>query len=136
MLRASGGLSSADLAAAFASPPTIGNVTSATGFFSLMAANKVSIGQQFVLGSQIYTTTQTLADTAPYRSIANSAGAITLTAPTSPTADSTRVFTNVGAGTLTVAYPGRGNPSATKTIAQDNSVTMAFNSTLGYWTIE
>lgn len=86
-------------------------------------------------GSQVVTGTTVLSATSPYRTIVNSASASTITLPASPTANDTRVVANVGAGTVTVSYPGRAGAS-NKTIAQDNSNTFEYNATLGYWTIE
>lgn len=87
------------------------------------------------LGSQVITGAVTLTSASPYRTIGDSATPFTQAVPASPLADETRVFTNVGAGTMTVSYTGRTGAS-TRALAQDAAVTMAFNSTLAYWTTE
>lgn len=99
------------------------------------ASSPITVNNLFTLKSQIYTANATLTSSSPYRSIANNASGITIALPSSPTADETRVCSNVGAGSLTVTYTGRSGAS-TKVIAQDNAQTFAFNSTLGYWTLE
>lgn len=86
-------------------------------------------------GSQIVTTSTVLTQTSPYRTIVNSASGTTITLPSPATANDTRVVTNVGAGTVSVSYTGRIG-ATTKSIAQDNANTFAWNATLGYWTLE
>ncbi|SDV49171.1 hypothetical protein [Chitinasiproducens palmae] len=87
------------------------------------------------LRSQIVTAATTLTATSPYRTIVNSASAVAITMPASPSIDQTLVVANVGAGSVTVSYTGRSG-ATTKTLAQDSSATFAYNSTLAYWTIE
>jgi len=84
-------------------------------------------GSQNVTGSTVLTTTS------PYRTVVNSATPCTITLPTSPTANDTRVIANVGAGSVTVSGPFR---SGTVSIAQDNARTFAWNPSLTYWTFE
>lgn len=84
-------------------------------------------------GSQVVTGTTALAQNSPYRTIVNSASPSTVTLPATPTANDTRVITNVGAGTVTVSGPFR---AGTVTLAQDNSRVFAYNAQLGYWTFE
>jgi len=88
-----------------------------------------------MLGSQIVTGNITLTSASPYRTIVNSASAVTVTLPAvSSSANDTRVVTNVGAGTVTVS--GAFRSGTTKTIAQDNAITFAANTVLSYWTTE
>lgn len=88
-----------------------------------------------MLGSQVVTAATTLTTSSPYRTLVNSASAVTITLPSTPVSNDTRVVSNVGAGTATVSYTGRAGAS-TKALTQDNSATFAFNSSLNYWTIE
>lgn len=86
-------------------------------------------------GSQVVTGTTALAQNSPYRTIVNSASPSTITLPVTPTPNDTRVVVNVGAGSVSVSYPGRTGASI-KTIAQDNANVFAYNAQLGYWTLE
>lgn len=95
----------------------------------------IFVAAALVLGSQVITAAVTLTSASPYRTIGNSATPFTQALPASPLADETRVFDNVGAGTMTLSYTGRAG-ATTRALAQDASVTMAYNATLGYWTTE
>ncbi|MDR5772088.1 MULTISPECIES: hypothetical protein [unclassified Caballeronia] len=77
----------------------------------------------------------TITSASPYRTRVNNASASTVVLTTNAADDETHVIVNVGAGTVTVNYPGRTGPS-TKAIAQDNALTFAYSKALGYWTIE
>lgn len=86
-------------------------------------------------GQVVTAASTTITSASPYRTRVNNASASTVVLTTSATDDETHVIANVGAGTVTVNYPGRTGAS-TKAIAQDNALTFAFSATLGYWTIE
>lgn len=126
--------------AALAALGYLGNIQDMEYQFWLNSPYTQSSNPTFLGGpsfqSQIYTAASNqLTSSSPYRSIANSASAVGITVATTPKADETRVFTNVGVGTLTVNYNGRTGATA-KAVAQDNAITLAFNSTLNYWTME
>jgi hypothetical protein len=85
------------------------------------------------LDSKIITGAYTLANSSePFNIIGNSASPFTVTMHSSPEHGEQRCFNNVGAGTMTVSYTGR-TGTISKALAQDNAVTLQFNSTLNYW---
>lgn len=89
-----------------------------------------------ITAGQVVTAATTLTAASPYKTIVNSASALTITLPTGPTSGTTFMIKNIGAGSVTVSGSVNIDGSATLVLAQWEATIISYNSTANIWIIE